>query len=173
MDDSGFNRLFESEDERAAETTTTPATAPEIIEMGETPTPAEEPTPVPEKRKAGKVKRFMRWTLAIITLVGALTIYLYYFNPYVVDAQKSGYISSVEKKGIIFKTYEGVLVEQASVTGDSNNFNFTFESDSLATKAMDIQGSGERVKVKYRKYNSTIPWRGDSEYVVFDVQKPQ
>ncbi|MFI3239810.1 MAG: hypothetical protein R3Y22_04400 [Bacteroidales bacterium] len=168
MGNSSFDRLFESKEEIAQEQIEADATSqPEIIEMGTT----EEP-PV-KKKKGGCFKRGLIWIVVIAIVGGALWIYLNYFNPYVVDAQKVGYISSVEKKGIIFKTYEGELINHNS-GGDSENaeFDFSFASDSLAIRAMDIQGTTERVKVKYRKYNGAIPWRGDSEYVVFDIQTP-
>lgn len=188
-----FERLFESDEEIAEYEENIAAENPEIegeelpapnseikFDTDDTtnnaatisPAPDDEPSPISNPKR--NVKRFMLWVIAILILGVGIWSYFNYFNAYIIDAQKIGYISSVEKRGVIFKTYEGKLTEEYTNQNGTQiipkDFEFTFSDSELAEKAMNLQGTGKRIKVRYRKYNDTLPWRGDSEYVVFDIQ---
>jgi hypothetical protein len=68
------------------------------------------------KRGSG-FRRFMRW-LFVLLLVGlGLFIYWKYYFPYTSDGVKSGYLNFAVRKGQIFKTYEGKLIQEVSAAG--------------------------------------------------------
>ena len=85
------------------------------------------------------------------------------------DGFRSGLLQKVSHKGNIFKTYEGELVQRSVVsTGGvgiaSEKFYFSVEEDSIAKRLQNFEG--QNVKLHYKQKNGTLPWRGESEYIV-------
>ena len=99
--------------------------------------------------------------------------YQRYFNPYITDAQKTGYIMSVEKRGLFFKTYEGSMLSETALE-DTNkvyqrDFSFSFENDSIAKEVMKMQDTGKKITLHYKQYYGVLPWRGSSRSIITDV----
>lgn len=172
----------ESEEENASASDTTPApegqadngVAPEPSNRISFDQPEAEPAPEqPAPRRHSRFRRFMAWFLMIVVVVLAAAFYIRYFNPYVTDAHERGYVTSVDKRGIIFKTYEVEMVSESAIADTSRlysrNVNFSVASDSLALELRNYQGTGERVEVVYKTYYATLPWRGNSRNVITAV----
>src|SRR3954464_3715497 len=110
--------------------------------------------------------------LAIVILIILLIIafwfwwnYLYVFG----EGVKSGQLNYIVKKGNIFKTYEGKLIQsgirsQQPGSVQSYEFEFSVADDSLANVLMN--NSGAYYDLHYREYKNTLPWRGYSRYIV-------
>ena len=49
----------------------------------------------------------------------------------------------------------------------SNEFKFSVTSDAVADTLM--RASGKRVELRWVRYMGTLPWRGNSQYVVTEV----
>jgi len=110
--------------------------------------------------------------LAIVILLILLIIgfwfwwnYLYVFG----EGVKSGQLNYIVKKGNIFKTYEGKLIQsgirsQQPGSVQSYEFEFSVADDSLANALMN--NSGAYYDLHYREYKNTLPWRGYSRYIV-------
>lgn len=117
-------------------------------------------TPGP-RRKGRKV---IAWIIAVLVTVCGCLIYIRYFNPYVTDAQVSGYVKNVERTGIIFKTYEGELIPDRTIGetswGDVKPFRFSIPNQEMAKALQNIQNTRKRVKLTYSKYYGVVPWRG-------------
>jgi len=125
------------------------------------------PTPL-QPKKAGSFMRFIRWVVFIGVVVLAL---LFWWNYYYVfgEGVKSGELNFVVKKGNIFKTYEGKLIQtgfrsKTVGTVQSYEFEFSVVDDSLANVLMN--NSGKYFDLHYKEYKGSIPWRGYSEYIV-------
>lgn len=109
--------------------------------------------------------------LALIVIFGGLFYWKYYFV--FGEGVKSGYLNFAVRKGQVFKTYEGKLIQEGlaksrSGTGvQSNEFEFSIENkqiyDSLAVNA------GKIFDLHYKEYNGTLPWRGNTKYVVDSI----
>jgi hypothetical protein len=132
--------------------------------------PAETPRPLP--KKAGAFKKFMRWFLFILIVVLGLFFYWKYYYTYS-DGYRSGLLQKLSHKGNVFKTYEGELVQRSIVsTGNvgiaSEKFYFSVSSDSVAKAMMSLEG--KNVRLHYLQKNGTLPWRGESEYIVDGVE---
>ena len=56
----------------------------------------------PKKRKS----HFWAWALTIIIIGLGVTCYFRYFNPYITEARVTGYVTQIERRGMIFKTFE-------------------------------------------------------------------
>ena len=112
--------------------------------------------------------RFVRWVIFITILVLA---FLFRWNYYYVfgEGVKSGELNYVVKKGNIFKTYEGKLIQtgfksKSVGTVQSYEFEFSVADDSIANVLMN--NSGKYFDLHYKEYKGTIPWRGYSNYIV-------
>lgn len=128
----------------------------------------------PATRKPVKVsgfKKFLRW-LTFLTVV--VLIVLFWWKYYYVfgEGVKSGELNYVVKKGNIFKTYEGKLIQtgfrsKAVGTIQSYEFEFSVQNDSIAEILM--KNSGNYFDLHYKEYKGAIPWRGYSEFIVDEI----
>ncbi len=89
------------------------------------------------------------------------------------DGIKTGQVNFVTRKGYIWKTYEGRLIQQGIKSKGqglgSNEFDFSVEDDSLA-HTLELVGESI-VTVRYKEYNHALWWRGNSNYVVYKIEK--
>ena len=142
----------------------TPAVVPDTTDT--TPVPA-----VPKRRHRGR--KALAWVIFICVVVLAAWFYIRYFNPYVTEARASGYITNVEKRGIIFKTFEAEMISESALADTTRvytrDFTFSVRSDSLARILQPLQGTGRKVTVVYERYYGMLPWRGGSPCVVTGV----
>ena len=122
-------------------------------------------------KKASGFKKFMRWLMCICIVMLVVWFWWKYYFTYS-DGYRSGLLQKMSHKGNIFKTYEGELVQRSVVsTGGvgiaSEKFFFSVEEDSVAKRLQSFEG--KNVKLHYKQMNGTLPWRGDSEYIVDGV----
>ena len=117
-------------------------------------------SPRPRRRHHKFLVRF----ILFLVLVGAGTIYFGFFSPYVSQARISGYVTSVEKRGVLFKTFEGEMIVEVPVVGTSElqkqQFVFSIPDEELAYKLQNLEDTGQKVTIIYKKYYGSLPWRG-------------
>ncbi|RZF62013.1 hypothetical protein [Sphingobacterium corticibacterium] len=124
-----------------------------------------------EKKKSGVFGKILAWLLIIVFLaVGGLVYYKYYFV--FGEGVKSGYLNFAVKKGNLFKTYEGKLIQEGlrTQTGSgvsSNEFEFSVENDSIF-RILELN-SGKYFDLHYKEYHGVLPWRGNTRYIVDEV----
>lgn len=109
-------------------------------------------------------------TIIILIILAGTFYYRYYFV--FGEGVKAGQLNYFVKKGYMFKTYEGKLIQsgiKSQVAGNiaSNEFMFSVTSESVAQKLNTNAGSF--LELHYREYLHTLPWRGVSVYVVDSV----
>ena len=120
------------------------------------------------------------WTTVIAVLALAGYIFIKFFFVYA-EGVNEGDINYFQKEGYIFKTYEGKMIQSGlksakGVTGSiqSNEFKFSVDDEEVAQQLIEVSNTG--VKLHWRRYRGTLPWRGNSEFVVDAVvsvnQKP-
>ena len=133
-------------------------------------TPAAAPASVPTRRKRHRMRRIFGWSLAIIAVALALCCYVRYFLPYADDAQTVGYVSSVERRGLIFKTYEGELLTHETLIDTTRiyqrDFRFSIPDDSRSRLIQSYQGTGIPVRLTFKRYYAPVAWRGASTNIV-------
>jgi hypothetical protein len=111
--------------------------------------------------------------IVILSIVLLLAGFFYYRYYYVFgEGVKSGELNFVVKKGYLFKTYEGKLIQsgfKSKVAGtiQSNEFDFSITSEKIAKQLM--LSSGKEVDLHYREYLHSIPWRGYNKYIVDSI----
>ena len=119
-------------------------------------------------KKTGGFKKILRWFLIIGVLV---FIFIFWWKYYFVfgEGVKSGELNYLVKKGNIFKTYEGKLIQsgfRSKTPGSIQSYEFEFSvvNDSIANVLMN--NSGNSFDLHYKEYKGTLPWRGYSNYIV-------
>lgn len=117
------------------------------------------------------MKKTLKILLVIVVIVGAA---LFWWRHYFVfgEGVKAGDLNFLVKKGYIFKTWEGRLIQTGFKTPSpgaiqSNEFEFSITNDSLAMVLE--RASGKFVELRYKEYIKPLPWRGMSQYVVIEV----
>ena len=130
-----------------------------------------------------KRKSDMKKAIAIIcaVLVVVLGLFLYFKFWFVYSSGvNEGDINYFQREGFIFKTYEGKMIQSGynskntSSTIQSNEFKFSVESERIAQQIDNA--SGRQIKLHWNRYLGTLPWRGNSQYVVdsiYSVGRPQ
>jgi hypothetical protein len=121
-----------------------------------------------EPKKKSGFRKFLRWFIFIVLITGAVAIWWKYYFVFG-EGVKSGELNYVVKKGNVFKTYEGKLIQsglrsKAPGTISSYEFEFSVADDSLANILMN--NSGNYFDLHYKEYKGTIPWRGFSPFIV-------
>jgi hypothetical protein len=114
-----------------------------------------------------------KWVFRIsLILILFLSVYIYwmYFNPYS-EGSRVGRDLKVSTKGNVFKTCEGYLTEGCrDLIGNSPVFTFSVADEAVEKKLLDLQLKPKAcMELKYREFRRTLPWRGDSKYVIYDA----
>ncbi len=109
-------------------------------------------------------------SLLLALVLGLLIYYRYYFV--FGEGVKAGDLNYIVKKGYVFKTYEGKLIQSGirsrqTGTVQSNEFEFSVADEAVAKKMM--ANSGKTFELHYKEYKGTLPWRGFSVYVVDSI----
>jgi hypothetical protein len=121
------------------------------------------------------MKKFLKIGLLIVVLLLVLGFWWRYYFVFG-EGVKAGNLNFFVKKGYVFKTYEGRLIQEgfkSTTPGavQSNEFEFSVTNDSIAT--ILERNSGKVVELRYKEYLHTLPWRGMSNYVVVEVIKAE
>ena len=87
------------------------------------------------------------------------------------EGAKAGQLNYVVRKGVLFKTYEGKLI-QSGIRGDKgtlNSYEFEFSISDPAIAQEMMARSGDQFNLHYKEYLGAVPWRGHSVYVVDSI----
>jgi len=113
------------------------------------------------------------WSSLVVVLALAAFLYFKFWFVYA-EGTDTGELNYFSRQGVVFKTYEGKVVQTglkrtAAAQGgvQSNEFKFSVENPAVADSLMHC--TGRQVELHYRKYNSTLPWRGESVFVVDSI----
>jgi hypothetical protein len=112
------------------------------------------------------------WKIMLVLLILGAGFFYWRFYFVFGEGTKAGEMNFFVKKGYVFKTYEGKLIQtgyKSMVPGSiqSNEFDFSVENERVAQQI--INNSGKNFEVHYREYLGALPWRGASKYVVDSV----
>ncbi len=122
------------------------------------------------KFKSG-LKKFRNILLVTLFLALIVFVAIRFYYPYG-EGVKTGQLNFVVYKGVIFKTYEGKLIQTGFRSGtsggvESNEFNFSIADPEIAKELM--RAGGQIVDLHYKEYFGALPWRGYSKYIVDDI----
>ena len=116
--------------------------------------------------------KILTWVSVIAVLALAAFIFIKFFFVYA-EGVNEGDINYFQKEGFIFKTYEGKMIQSglknSKVQGSiqSNEFHFSVVDESIAQQLNEGLNTG--VKLHWKRYLGTLPWRGKSTFIVDNV----
>jgi hypothetical protein len=117
------------------------------------------------------MKKFLRIFLVVVVL-GLVIFFLVRYYWVFGDGVKAGTLNYVVRKGYVFKTYEGELIQtglQSKAPNSMQSNEFVFSVDNAAVAQKLELASGQQVQLHYKEYVGAIPWRGYSKYVVDSI----
>jgi hypothetical protein len=117
------------------------------------------------------MKKFLKIGIPVLIVILALVFWWRYYFVFG-EGVKAGNLNFVVKKGYLFKTWEGRIIQEGFKTPNpnqmqSNEFDFSIIDDAIAQKLERY--SGKFVELRYKEYLNAIPWRGNSNYVVTEI----
>jgi len=109
--------------------------------------------------------------LIVFIIVCIIFIYWKYYFVFG-EGAKSGELNYMVKKGYVFKTWEGKLIQsglrsKTPNTVQSFDFDFSVENEAIAQRL--LAGDGKSFNLHYKEYNGSLPWRGHSNYIVDSI----
>lgn len=116
------------------------------------------------------MKSFVWKIIFFVLLIIAGLIYWYYFNVYS-NGERKGTLIKLTKKGNVFKTVEGEMWLSCRQVVNAEKFYFSIVDDTLAASLTNLQD--ECLQVTYKQHRKSLPWRGDSEYIVIGFKRIQ
>ena len=123
-------------------------------------------------------RKVIRWTLVLLLVAFAAFVAIRFYFVFG-DGVKAGELNQFTLKGVVFKTYEGRLIQagfkganMGVVTyGDSEGsgvgsyiFEFSVTNKEVAEELMRC--SGKTVELHYKEYFGALPWRGMQKHIV-------
>ena len=115
--------------------------------------------------------KFITGLFLVFLLVLAGFIYWKYYFVFG-EGAKAGELNFLVKKGYVFKTWEGKLVQsglrsKSPNTIQSYEFDFSVANEQVAMQLMSNEG--KTVNLHYKEYKGSLPWRGHSAYIVDSI----
>ncbi|MCG7857564.1 hypothetical protein [Flavihumibacter sp.] len=115
--------------------------------------------------------RFLTIIIVAILLIGGGIFYWRYFWVFG-EGVKSGELNYVVRKGYIFKTYEGKLIQsgfKGGMAGSIQSYEFEFSVGDKRIAEELMTNSGKEFELHYKEYLGALPWRGNTKYVVDSI----
>ena len=117
------------------------------------------------------MRRFLGLTVGGAILIVVIILVWRFYIPFGAGV-KSGELNYLVKKGYVFKTYEGKLIQsgiRSRTPGSiqSYEFEFSVQREDIAQKLM--VNSGKEFVLHYKEYYAKLPWRGYSVFVVDSI----
>src|SRR6478672_708270 len=128
-------------------------------------------TNVPGKGRASNFRKFFRVILLLLFIVLVVFIYFKYFFVFG-EGVKSGHLNYAVRKGNVFKTYEGKLIQEgfrSNTTGSIQSYEFEFSIKGKKIYEILSANSGKRFDLHYKEFHGIVPWRGNTKYIVDSI----
>jgi hypothetical protein len=112
------------------------------------------------------------WAIVVILVLSLVAlIYFKYFFVFG-EGVKTGHLNYAVKKGNVFKTYEGKLIQagfKSPTAGSIQSYEFEFSIKNKHVFEMLERNSGKSFDLHYKEYHGVVPWRGNTVYIVDSV----
>lgn len=117
------------------------------------------------------------WFFLIIFVALCTAVGIRYFVPYVTESQVTGYVTLVERRGIVFPTFEGEMVSESQLADTdrvyARDVYFSIPDEETARRLQQYQGSDTPVTIVCKRYYGTLPWRGATNNIMVSFQPKQ
>ncbi|MFN0200114.1 MAG: hypothetical protein ACKVTZ_01255 [Bacteroidia bacterium] len=88
------------------------------------------------------------------------------------EGMRAGSLIKFTKKGWIFKTYEGEVVQKAFSTSTEDHWFFSVDDEKVAQKLDEAMrlGKSQHVSLDYCQKAFKVDWKGETDYFVTKVE---
>lgn len=125
-----------------------------------------------KKKIVSGVKRILLilFALAILGSAGYLWACSWTYS----EGTRAGTLTKISSKGVVFKTWEGQLnlggFQQSAAEGVVGNiWEFSVRKREVFEKLQNYEG--KQVKLYYKERYKAMPWQGDTNYFVVNVEE--
>jgi hypothetical protein len=125
-------------------------------------------SPPADVRKRSGFKKTLWILLLIIIIVGGGIFYWRFYYVFG-EGVKAGQLNYLVKKGYIFKTYEGKLIQsgfRGGAPGSIQSYEFEFSVENASVADTLMLNSGKVFELHYKEYMGMLPWRGHTKFIV-------
>ncbi len=109
----------------------------------------------------------------IATLIGVLVIVVllssYFTFACYSEGNRNGTVIKLSHKGVIFKTYEGELIQRTLSNAPGDTWYFTVTDPAIVAKINDARAHNQQVDLMYCQRFYKFFWQGETEYFVNGV----
>ena len=124
-----------------------------------------------------KTKSFLKKFLAVVLILGIAIFSFLYWASYDTGVM-AGKVLRISKKGLIFKTYEGKLnletfgaLKGTSPIAETYDFSVEGSEEEVIKTLEEVALTGERINLRYKKRYMSVPWRGETNTFVTQVER--
>ena len=128
-------------------------------------------SPATVKKQPSRFRRFSQVLMALLIVGLIVFIYFKYFFVFG-EGVKSGHLNYAVRKGNVFKTYEGKLIQEgfrSKTAGSIQSYEFEFSIKGKKIYEILSANSGKRFDLHYKEYHGIVPWRGNTKYIVDSI----
>lgn len=126
----------------------------------------------PEAKPRHRLRKFLIWFSLLLIVALGTAFYFRYISPYATDIKTTGTIYNVERRGIVFKTYECSVATTQALADTIHPYtrtDFSIADPAIADRLQKAQLAGIPVTITYSRYFGTLPWRGAYRNVITAV----
>jgi hypothetical protein len=107
-----------------------------------------------------------------IVLLLSVIIWWRYYKAYS-EGERIGKDLKISTRGDVFKTCEGYFTEGCrDLVANPTQFTFSVADEVVEAQLKKLQLEPDAcVLVRYRETNSTLPWRGESNYIILEAKR--
>jgi len=122
-----------------------------------------------------KTKSFFRkliWSILGLAVIAVVLFFLWGNYTYS-EGTRAGDLIKISRKGYVFKTHEGQLKLggidlENSEDGLSDTWSFSVQDQGIVNQLEKLQG--KKVVLRYCEKNYAMPWQGDTNYFITEVE---
>ncbi|MDE6295530.1 MAG: hypothetical protein K2M03_05635 [Muribaculaceae bacterium] len=100
-------------------------------------------------------------------------LYIILFTTYSEGTIQYGYVDNIERRGEIFKTFEGVMIPYKSIADTVRPYEgdiiFSVNDDHMAAELRRLMLANLPARIEYTRYHAALPWRGESKILITHV----
>lgn len=121
------------------------------------------------------IKKGFLW-IFILGFLSLVSWFMFIYFANYSEGSRTGYITKISHKGVVFKTWEGELnfgffgVGGQNGRPSENIWQFSVSDDKVARQIQDASETGHKVTLLYKQKYRKIFFRGDTEYLVYQVE---
>lgn len=120
------------------------------------------------------IKKGLLW-ISLLVLLVFLSWFLFIYYANYSDGSRTGYVTKISHRGVLFKTWEGEMnfgffgVGGQSGKPSENIWYFSVDDKAVAQEVQKASETGKKVTLFYKQKYRKLFFRGDTEYLVYRV----